>query len=600
MADFDVSMRLGIDYRPEDARKARQDLEAIRKAADRLGGGAGLVTDLDKAGTAAKALETRVKAIDTAADRLGAGGGVDRLKRDVLDVGEASKRVERDVEDLDRAADRLGASEGPRKIRRDFLDLAQSTKSVEDYVDRLNSAAARLGVGKGPDRLRRDVLDVGSASKRTKRDVDGVRDAVDLLGRATGVDEMRRDFDAADRSARQFEDRIDRVRRASSRLGVGGRGGGGGRRSLIGRDGVEEGLQVAGLGALGPIVSGPQIAIGAAVGGAAYGGYKSVTQAMSVETAMASVKRSMNNPTDTQLTAVEAGIARLSVQTGKAKEEIAALIAEAAKAGTAYEDLLDVADFGQKFGIAAEMSSAEAGSQLSYLRNGFQMTSPQLKDTADVINYVADNTSGSESGILQFMNRVGAQAGLVNMSPKDVAAFGATFEGANTDPAVAGTGMNALLQRLGNAPGTARADKDFGRALGMIGTSPRQMQADLLKDPTEAIIGVLEKIQKLPQDRRLQAYEGLGGLEYGDDFAKLATQIPQLRQALGYARSPDSKGSVDATFSVYNSSSETAGCASAGGDRRSWRRNRQELRAGGQGFRPGGEMVRRRDRRQDP
>ena len=122
MADFDVSMRLGIDYRDRDAKNAERDLQDIRRAAERLGVGEGterLNRELNQTGKAANAAERQVKELDRAADRLGARSATQRLERDIKDVGQASYRSERQVAELRREAERFGRVRGVDRVGRE-------------------------------------------------------------------------------------------------------------------------------------------------------------------------------------------------------------------------------------------------------------------------------------------------------------------------------------------------------------------------------------------------------------------------------------------------------------------------------------------------
>ena len=254
-------------------------------------------------------------------------------------------------------------------------------------------------------------------------------------------------------------------------------------------------------------------------------------------------KRGMDNPTDAQLNKIEAGIAKISQDTGQPKEELAALVAEAALAGTKNEDLLDVSTLASRFAIAAQMSPAQSGQKLAFAKNQFGLDTKGLAAFADSTNYVADKSATDEDTIMSFATgKVGPVAHGLKMNPQDLTAFGAVYGGLGIEPSMASTSMSTIMQRLQNAPNLR--DKDMNKALRMLDTSPRQVQQNLIADPTATMMGLLEKLSALPQDRRAQALDGIAGLEHSSNLNALVNEVPSLKKALADARSPEKQGSV--------------------------------------------------------
>ena len=55
---------------------------------------------------------------------------------------------------------------------------------------------------------------------------------------------------------------------------------------------------------------------------------------------------------------------------------------------------------------------------------------------------------------------------------------------------------------------------------------------------------LLEKVNALPQDKRLSAMTMLFGKEFGDDAAKLANNLPELQRQLKLTAGNDALGSM--------------------------------------------------------
>lgn len=555
MADFDVSMRFGVDYQPEGAKRFQRDLAAIRKAAGQLGServGQGMAGDLDKAARGAKSAKDALDRLGGAEDRLKKANGTEILRREAQRLGAAYDRAQTQAAELRAAVDRLKTSDGAGVLARELANVERSSDRSKSALDTLRAAAAQLGTVPGAQDLKADIDRLAGSAEKTDGEIEQIREAVRRLGREDGADELRRDFDRAESSARQLEDRIQRVNRASVLLGGGGVAGSrvSGARARGIRDGVEEFTERVGGATLVPALRSPYVAAGIAAAAPIYGAYKATGQAISLESAMADVKRQA--PADADIPTLRNGILELSEDLGIAKESLAALVASAAKTGTAFEDLLPFASYAAKFAVAGEMGQDEAGGTLSLLRSQFSVPQSRIPEILDSVNYLADRSATQERLILNFMARSAQNVDLGTFSPEQIAAFGTGFLNVGVRPEVAGTGFNALINRVGTASDRSRSDKDFRRSLSRLGLSGRQLQSDFYEDSTGAILGLFDKVNALPKEQRLPVLRGLGGDEYADDLARIAGQTGKIRGFLDDSVSPAAKGSVEATFAVYN------------------------------------------------
>lgn len=553
MADFDVSMRFGVDYQPEGARRLRRDIEAIRRAAGQVGAapvGQGMAGDLDKATRGAKAARDALDRLAGSQDRLKTATGTEILRREAQRLGAAYGRAQTQAAELRAAVDRLKTSDGASVLTRELATVERTSDRSKAALDALRAAAVQLGAVQGAEDLKADIDRLGGSAEKTDADIQQVREAVRRLGREDGAEELRRDFDRAETSARSLEDRINRVRAAGRRLGGGGAGVASGARARGVRDGAEEFVERVGGATLVPMLRSPYVAAGVAAAAPIYGAYKATGQAISLESAMADVQRQA--PPGADLTALRNGILELSEDLGIAKESLAALVASAAKTGTAVEDLLPFASYASKFAVAGEMGQEEAGGTLSLIRNQFKVPQTRIPEILDSVNYLADRSATSERAILQFMTRSAQNAEIGTFSPEQLAAFGTGFLNVGVQPEVAGTGFNALINRIGAGSDRARSDVNFRRSLGRLGLSAHQLQSDFYQDSSGTILDLFERVNKLPKDQRLAVLRGLGGDEYSDDLARIAGQTDKIRGFLGDASSPAAKGSVEAAFAVYN------------------------------------------------
>ncbi|EAU40143.1 prophage MuMc02, tail tape measure protein, TP901 family [Fulvimarina pelagi HTCC2506] len=116
-------MRFGIDYRDDDGRRIKRDLQEIEKAAD----------------------------------RFGANRGADKLGRDLREVSRTTETTRRDVDTLRRAVDRFGASRGADEMAQRFRRLGIEVDRTDRDIDQLRASAERLGRVGGIGSLSRDI-----------------------------------------------------------------------------------------------------------------------------------------------------------------------------------------------------------------------------------------------------------------------------------------------------------------------------------------------------------------------------------------------------------------------------------------------------------
>ncbi|SPW39960.1 TP901 family phage tail tape measure protein [Escherichia coli] len=77
---------------------------------------------------------------------------------------------------------------------------------------------------------------------------------------------------------------------------------------------------------------------------------------------------------------------------------------------------------------------------------------------------------------------------------------------------------------------------------------------------------VLEKVNALPQDKRLSAMTMLFGKEFGDDAAKLANNLPELQRQLKLTAGNDALGSMQKESDINK---DSLFCAVVAGQNRS-------------------------------
>ena len=86
--------------------------------------------------------------------------------------------------------------------------------------------------------------------------------------------------------------------------------------------------------------------------------------------------------------------------------------------------------------------------------------------------------------------------------------------------------------------------KRFFEGMDLLKLNPAEIEKQMTTDAMGTIQRVLEKVNKLPQDKRLSAMTMIFGKEFGDDAAKLANNLPELQRQLKLTAGADANGSM--------------------------------------------------------
>ncbi|CAO4177636.1 hypothetical protein EEDFHM_03140 [Methylorubrum populi] len=549
---LDISLRVRMHYEAGGARQALGDLDQVTARAQKLGGlGADkLGRDLREVGGAAQGASRLLGDAATQAAKLG-GLGADKLGRDLREVSGAAQGAGRALGDAAIQAAKLGG-EGADRLEAGLKRIEAPAREVARRVEDVGRAAARFGSISTVSYLARDLQAVAAPADRARRELVAMGDAAGRLGRSDGVRAMSRELAEVNREAASLHRRIDGLHRQQGLAGVGG------RIRASRHDFGNEALMASGLS--GGLRFGMS---GAAVGGLAAGGGIAATAAMaaraareaiSFEAAMAEVRKAIDDITPERFADLERTILKTSAATGIAKEQMAQLVAEAGFAGRPTEELARFAEFGAKAASAFGMTAEATGDALAKMGNVFKLNQAGIEDLADGINVLGDSTASRERQIVNFLYRTGSAGQAIGLTALQTGAIGAAIISTGKEAEVAATGFNALVTKLGTAD---RQSKDFQGGLRSLGLSARQVKKDLAANPVETVLGLLDKINKLPDAKKLDVTSRIGGLEYGDDLLAYAGAVDQIRASLGKLQDQSTRaGSVEKTFKIFDATTQ--------------------------------------------
>ncbi|MEB5749117.1 phage tail tape measure protein [Leclercia adecarboxylata] len=202
-------------------------------------------------------------------------------------------------------------------------------------------------------------------------------------------------------------------------------------------------------------------------------------------------------------------------------------------------DLLAFASTAAKAATAFELPADELSEGLGKIASLYKVPTRNIEQLGDALNYLDDNAMSKGADIIDVLQRMGGVADRLDF--RKAAALGSTFLSLGAAPEVAASAANAMVRELSIA--TMQSDR-FMDGLDMLKLKPEQLEKQMTKDAMGTILRVMEKVEKLPQDKRLSVMTMLFGKEYGDDAAKLANNLPELRRQLQLTAGSAANGSM--------------------------------------------------------
>ncbi|HHG8820450.1 TPA: phage tail tape measure protein [Citrobacter amalonaticus] len=244
--------------------------------------------------------------------------------------------------------------------------------------------------------------------------------------------------------------------------------------------------------------------------------------------------------------AIKAASEQLPMENGAI--DYAALVEGGARMGVtnqndSYEDqkrdLLAFASTAAKAATAFELPADELAEGLGKIAQLYKVPTRNIEQLGDALNYLDDNAMSKGGDIINVLQRMGGVADRLDF--RKAAALGSTFLSLGAAPEIAASASNAMVRELSIA---TMQSKRFMEGMDLLKLNPEEIEKQMTKDAMGTIQRVLEKVNKLPQDKRLSAMTMIFGKEFGDDAAKLANNLPELQRQLKLTSGTEANGSM--------------------------------------------------------
>ncbi|MCY3452265.1 phage tail tape measure protein [Citrobacter freundii] len=244
--------------------------------------------------------------------------------------------------------------------------------------------------------------------------------------------------------------------------------------------------------------------------------------------------------------AIKAASEQLPMENGAI--DYAALVEGGARMGVTkqddpYEDqkrdLLAFASTAAKAATAFELPADELAEGLGKIAQLYKVPTRNIEQLGDALNYLDDNAMSKGADIIDVLQRMGGVADRLDY--RKAAALGSTFLSLGAAPEIAASASNAMVRELSIA---TMQSKRFFEGMDLLKLNPAEIEKQMTSDAMGTIQRVLEKVNKLPKDKRLSAMTMVFGKEFGDDAAKLANNLPELQRQLKLTSGNEATGSM--------------------------------------------------------
>ncbi|KEL56212.1 phage tail tape measure protein, TP901 family, core region [Escherichia coli 5-172-05_S3_C1] len=476
---------------------------------------------------------------------------VDKLTRPFRSAQASSKELAAAIQQsraslkaLDSQAARI---DGFRKVRTQLEgakhDLAAARQKVSELANAFSAAS---------NPTKKQAKELEQAKRRAsqlKDTFDGLRQSAqrqrDELS-AAGI--STKNLSSAQRTLRQNADEtrqaLDRQQKSLKRLGEQQARMNAVREQYSRRLEVRD--RIAGAGAT-------TAAAGAAMGAPVVAAVRSYA---SMEDAMKGVAKQVNGLRDDNgnrtkqfyemQDAIKAASEQLPMENGAI--DYAALVEGGARMGVINQDdpfedqkrdLLAFASTAAKAATAFELPADELAEGLGKIAQLYKVPTRNIEQLGDALNYLDDNAMSKGGDIINVLQRMGGVADRLDF--RKAAALGSTFLSLGAAPEIAASASNAMVRELSIA---TMQSKRFFEGMDLLKLNPAEIEKQMTTDAMGTIQRVLEKVNKLPQDKRLSAMTMIFGKEFGDDAAKLANNLLELQRQLKLTAGADANGSM--------------------------------------------------------
>lgn len=286
-------------------------------------------------------------------------------------------------------------------------------------------------------------------------------------------------------------------------------------------------------------------------------GALSLKTAMSFETSMAEIDKTVDFASSNGLANMRKELQALTTQIPQTFEELAAVTATGGQLGIAEKDLVHFTEVMAKMGVAFDIPAQQAADSMAKIANVFQIPIENIDRLGDAINTLSNNTPATAAQLIDSLQRVGGVAKVFGLSEDATLGLTGALIAMGKPAEVASTAVNSLLTSFSTLDNATKSQLIGFEQLGLNIDDFSKLVAT---DGKQAIITYLEAINKLEQSKRIGTNALIIGKEFGDDITMLAGSVEVLENnwaMLGETANTtkDYFGSMDIEFKKISATS---------------------------------------------
>lgn len=255
----------------------------------------------------------------------------------------------------------------------------------------------------------------------------------------------------------------------------------------------------------------------------------SAREAIRFESSMADVNKTVGG-SRAEMAALAGELRDMSLEVPIDANELAKIAAAGGQLGVAAAEIPGFTEVVAKMSTAFDMSAEQSGDAIGKIKNVYQLTIPEVESLGDAVNQLGNTSAARERDIIDVMMRIGGTSKQFGLAKEQTAALAASMLSLGKPAEVAGTSINAMLNRMQTA--TMQGGK-FQEALAKIGMDAEQMAAQVAANPQLALDTLLETLGRLEGKDRAEVLTGLFGAEFQDDIGVLVGSLQTYRDAMG-------------------------------------------------------------------
>lgn len=295
------------------------------------------------------------------------------------------------------------------------------------------------------------------------------------------------------------------------------------------------------------------LGVGAALAGM---GALSVKTAMSFETAMAEVNKTVDFTTNYALADLKTELEDLTKTMPLTFEELAKIAAAGGQSGVAAEGLKEFTETIAKMSIAFDISADETADAMAKIASSYNVPIENVKDLGDAINEVSNSGAVKANEIVDFMLRVGQSASNLGIAGEAAAALGGALIDAGGSVEVVGTAMKSVFTDMSNTKWIA----DNSKALTGLGIDMEEYAKVVKTDGLAAFMMIRDGVMSAenPIETLNDLFDAAGGnvASLFSEGSKVEAMLGSVGQVAGVAATHI--GSLDKEYQAMADTSANA------------------------------------------